>query len=218
MWVWENPPVYCISCVTLFLFSAFCGPTFRFFDESQWLLASNRARSASRCLYWSITHNGGMLVTKWYMWYRIRYIEYLPCNYQLYTKPIQKHTICWDHRKWYQCLVHTNQLHDVLTFLTSRCNKMYQKRSQGLKIQAVLTHVSLIHSGHEKRFPEGWVRSGRWTWASTKSQQGKSCCNMLQLVVTAGNTTTMRSITGNHHDTGEEKMNHTNRTTTDAII
>lgn len=37
-------------------------------------------------------------------------------------------------------------------------------------------------------------------------------------VVTGGHcwyTTTMRSITGNHHDTGEEKMNHTN---TDGII
>lgn len=32
-----------------------------FFDESQWLLASNRARSASRCLYWSKTRNGGMI-------------------------------------------------------------------------------------------------------------------------------------------------------------
>ena len=71
------PQFYCIWCVTLFLFSAFCGPTTFFFDESQWLLASNRARSASRCLYWSKTRNGGMIVAKWYMWYRIRYIEYI---------------------------------------------------------------------------------------------------------------------------------------------
>ena len=30
-----------------------------FSDKSQWLLASNRARSASRCLYWSKTFSNG---------------------------------------------------------------------------------------------------------------------------------------------------------------
>ena len=97
MWVWEITPVknnasvllascgygkthqfYCIWCVTHLVF-VFCvlWTDDVFFDESQWLLASNRARSASRCLYWSKTRNGGMIVTKWYMWYRIRYIEYI---------------------------------------------------------------------------------------------------------------------------------------------
>ena len=123
LWVWENPPILLyLMCHLVFVFCVL------WTDVSFFLMNLSGYLHPIEHVQLHVVCTGAKHATEgWYSYqsdtcdvesgiYIIYPKDNLPCSYQLYTKPIQKHTIRWDHRKWYQCLVYTNQLHVVWTF------------------------------------------------------------------------------------------------------